>query len=116
MIVVTRSAVDAIGSSVCGSPIIARLAAPPLAGAASAEPVASVSEAAAARKRTARIIGTWGRLLRMAVRSMILLLGETADPAAPLEAHRGCVIKLHQAASVRAFGMTSRGAATATFT
>jgi hypothetical protein len=36
MIVPTRSAVDAIGSSVCGSPIIAMLAAPPLGGAASA--------------------------------------------------------------------------------
>ena len=41
MIVPTRSAVDAIGSSVCGSPIIAMLAAPPLGGAASAAPVAS---------------------------------------------------------------------------
>src|SRR5437660_3124860 len=34
MIVPTRSAVDAMGSRVCGSATIARLAAPPLAGAA----------------------------------------------------------------------------------
>src|SRR5450755_2392716 len=41
MIVPTRSAVEAIGSSVCGSPIIAILAAPPLGGAARAQVLAS---------------------------------------------------------------------------
>src|SRR5437867_2588870 len=41
MIVPTRSAVDAIGSSVCGSATIARFAAPPLAGAANVRSAAS---------------------------------------------------------------------------
>ena len=67
MIVPTRSAVDAIGSSVCGSPIIAMLAAPPRGGAASAAlPARAIAAAttivAMARSprpaRTARPTGT----------------------------------------------------------
>src|ERR1700736_5354328 len=107
MIVLTRSAVDAIGSSVCGSPIIARLAAPPFAGAASAESAVTAIAAAAAKPmaaRPARKIEVMGqeRVLRMPVRNMALPPWRNGNPrqcyvdgALP---NRVCVIKLHPAA------------------
>ena len=58
VIMPTRSAVDAIGSSVCGSPIMAMLAAPPFTGAASADPAARPNAAASAiAARLARNVG-----------------------------------------------------------
>src|SRR6266513_2287846 len=55
MIVPTRSAVDAMGSSVCGSATIARLAAPPLAGAANVGPATSAVTSSAQSRALAAI-------------------------------------------------------------
>src|SRR3954463_6184064 len=54
MIVPTRSAVEAIGSSVCGSPIIAMFAAPPFGGAAHVGALMHVTATTAANSALSR--------------------------------------------------------------
>src|SRR5437868_9482518 len=85
MIVPTRSAVDAMGSSVCGSPIIARFAAPPFGGAASVGLVASATTTTAAMAaKTARADAEARRAVQVKRLDMTPPGGSDARLAAPI--------------------------------